>query len=123
MELPVIQSCFGRICGPRAGRGTGKGSKEGELFLDAKIGAASMLVIHAAPKRYKNRRNYKAIGWLVLQPPLPLQEFLPLQPLSPVLQPPWPLQEFMPLQSCLAMDMSVEEALVVLIPGWALLSC
>ena len=36
-----------------------------------------------------------------LQPPLPLQVFLPLQPLSPVLQPPWPLQEFLPEQSCL----------------------
>src|SRR3954451_11532977 len=33
------------------------------------------------------------------QPPLPLQEFLPLQPLSPVLQPPLPLQEFLPAQS------------------------
>ena len=34
------------------------------------------------------------------QPPLPLQEFLPLQPLSPLLQPPLPLQEFLPLQAC-----------------------
>ncbi len=34
----------------------------------------------------------------VLQPPLPLQEFLPLQPLSPDLQPPLPLQSFLPLQ-------------------------
>src|SRR5262249_40384166 len=33
-------------------------------------------------------------------PPLPLQEFLPAQPPSPVLQPPWPLQEFLPLQLC-----------------------
>ena len=33
-----------------------------------------------------------------LQPPFPLQEFFPLQPLSPALQPPWPLQEFRPLQ-------------------------
>src|ERR1700677_1814173 len=39
-------------------------------------------------------------GWFVLQPPLPLQEFWPLQPLSPALQPPVPLQEFWPLQSC-----------------------
>jgi hypothetical protein len=38
----------------------------------------------------------------VAQPPLPLQEFLPLQPLSPVLQPPLPLQEFCPLQACLS---------------------
>jgi hypothetical protein len=36
----------------------------------------------------------------VAQPPLPLQEFLPLQPLSLVLQPPLPLQEFCPLQAC-----------------------
>ena len=34
------------------------------------------------------------------QPPLPLQLFLPLQPLSPLLQPPLPLQEFWPLQAC-----------------------
>jgi hypothetical protein len=31
-----------------------------------------------------------------------LQEFFPLQPLSPDLQPPWPLQEFCPLQACLS---------------------
>src|ERR1700735_2094320 len=36
----------------------------------------------------------------VAQPPLPLQEFLPLQPLSLELQPPLPLQEFRPLQAC-----------------------
>jgi len=34
----------------------------------------------------------------VAQPPLPLQEFFPLQPLSLVLQPPLPLHEFCPLQ-------------------------
>src|SRR5437868_3554714 len=39
--------------------------------------------------------------WALLQPPLPLQLFLPLQPLSLPLQPPWPLQLFLPLQSCL----------------------
>src|SRR5882757_10492937 len=33
------------------------------------------------------------------QPPLPLQEFLPAQPASPVLQPPLPLHEFLPAQS------------------------
>src|SRR5258708_24656377 len=32
----------------------------------------------------------------------PLHEFLPLQPLSPSLQPPLPLQEFWPLQACLS---------------------
>src|SRR6185312_12881787 len=40
----------------------------------------------------------------VAQPPLPLQEFLPLQPLSPLLQPPWPLQSFWPLQACLPLS-------------------
>jgi hypothetical protein len=38
----------------------------------------------------------------VAQPPLPLHEFFPLQPLSPVLQPPLPLQEFCPWQACLS---------------------
>src|ERR1035441_8190315 len=36
----------------------------------------------------------------VAQPPLPLQEFLALHPLSLLLQPPLPLQEFLPLQAC-----------------------
>ncbi len=43
----------------------------------------------------------------VAQPPLPLQEFLPLQPLSPVLQPPLPLQEFKPLQAVLVRSVFV----------------
>ena len=34
------------------------------------------------------------------QPPLPLQVFLPLQPMSLVLQPPWPLHAFLFLQEC-----------------------
>jgi hypothetical protein len=38
----------------------------------------------------------------VAQPPLPLQEFFPLQPLSLDLQPPLPWQEFLPLQECLS---------------------
>src|SRR6267143_1891141 len=38
----------------------------------------------------------------VAQPPLPLQEFLPLQVLSAVAQPPLPLHEFLPLQACLS---------------------
>ena len=42
---------------------------------------------------------------------MPLQLFLPLQPMSPVLQPPWPLQLFIPLQSCLLMDVSEAAAL------------
>src|SRR5258707_10982579 len=39
----------------------------------------------------------------VAQAPLPLQEFLPLQPLSLALQPPLPLQEFWPLQACFSL--------------------
>src|SRR6204780_480703 len=39
----------------------------------------------------------------VAQPPLPLQEFLDLQPLSLALQPPLPLQEFWPLQACFSL--------------------
>src|SRR5271156_5775296 len=42
----------------------------------------------------------------VAQPPLPLQEFLPLQPLSLDLQPPLPWQEFLPLQACLSFELS-----------------
>src|SRR5262245_56128237 len=37
-----------------------------------------------------------------LQPPLPLQEFLPAHPPSPPLQPPLPLHAFLPAQSCLS---------------------
>lgn len=44
------------------------------------------------------------------QPPLPLQEFFPLQPLSLELQPPLPLQEFWPLQSCLLLPSSCDAA-------------
>ena len=52
----------------------------------------------------------RACYWLVClepsvaQPPLPLQEFLPLQPLSLDLQPPLPLQEFWPLQACFSIS-------------------
>jgi hypothetical protein len=50
----------------------------------------------------ENRRSRLSGGRQVtLQPPLPLQLFLPLQPLSPCEQPPWLLQLFRPLQSCL----------------------
>jgi hypothetical protein len=60
-----------------------------------------------------------------LQPPLPLQEFLPLQPMSPVWQPPWPLQLFRPLQSCLAEAVSealdpaelLQPVMVVIVPA------
>jgi hypothetical protein len=45
-----------------------------------------------------------------LQPPLPLQSFLPVQPCALVLQPPWPLQLLRPLQSCLAVEVSGDAA-------------
>jgi hypothetical protein len=43
----------------------------------------------------------------VAQPPLPLHEFFPLQPLSPVLHPPLPLQEFCPWQECLSLFLPI----------------
>jgi len=49
----------------------------------------------------------------VAQPPLPLQEFLPLQPASLVEQPPCPLQEFFPAQECFAEVDFLLEALPV----------
>src|SRR5258706_15229791 len=45
-------------------------------------------------------RLYYFLEPSVAQPPFPLQEFLPLHPLSLVLQPPLPLQEFLPSQAC-----------------------
>jgi len=54
----------------------------------------------------------------VAQPPLPLQEFLPLQPLSLVEQPPLPLQEFLPAQECFSTVDFLLEALPV--DFWAL---
>src|SRR5580698_779086 len=58
---------------------------------------------HRANVALQETENY--LGILepsVAQPPLPLQLFLPLQPLSLLLQPPVPLQSFFPLQECLA---------------------
>src|SRR5258708_30171465 len=52
----------------------------------------------------------------VAQPPLPLQEFLPLQPASLVLQPPWPLQSFWPLHACL--PFSASAMVCVETPAW-----
>src|SRR5580698_7424437 len=65
----------------------------------------------------------------VAQPPLPLQLFLPLQPLSLALQPPLPLQSFLPLQACLSgaswptMRMPAETALTLLWPEPLLTGC
>src|SRR5437763_6853642 len=57
-----------------------------------------------SPNRIPNYCGAWSIGLpSVRQPPLPLQEFLVLQPLSPVLQPPLPLQEFWPLQACFSL--------------------
>ena len=61
---------------------------------------------HQPPYKQKTVEGYREgcySGILlpsVAQPPLPLQEFLDLQPLSLDLQPPLPLQEFWPLQAC-----------------------
>src|SRR5579875_320344 len=51
------------------------------------------------PRRERGA-NYFLLEPSVAQPPLPLQEFLPAHPLSPVLHPPLPLQEFWPAQAC-----------------------
>src|SRR5215471_17380912 len=67
----------------------------------------------------------------VAQPPLPLHEFLALQPLSPVLQPPLPLQEFWPWQACFSFALAasnetpgftVETAAWVVAPNEPLIS-
>jgi hypothetical protein len=54
-----------------------------------------------------------------------LQEFLPLQPLSLLLQPPLPLQEFWPLQACFsftcfeAFAVFFELLSVLVLPDWS----
>jgi hypothetical protein len=72
-----------------------------------KPGRASLPEISPGKRAGRGRFNQ-----VTLQPPLPLQLFLLLQPMSPVLQPPWPLQLFMPLQSCLLAAESEVEALL-----------
>src|SRR5262245_47856656 len=62
-----------------------------------------MTGLNASPVTKENDQalfGFSAGFAAVLQPPLPLQSFLPLQSLVAVLQPPWPLQSFLPLQSC-----------------------
>jgi hypothetical protein len=56
----------------------------------------------------------------VAQPPLPLQEFLPLQPLSLDLQPPLPLQEFWPLQACFSFTFL--SAFLSALSSWAVIA-
>src|SRR5580704_7567430 len=62
--------------------------------------------------RRRSEKVYAAGGLepSVAQPPLPLQLFLPLQPLSPALQPPLPLQSFLPLQECLSLSPASRDA-------------
>src|ERR1700744_5011334 len=62
--------------------------------------------LSASPRSGGSKRPHQA----VLQPPWPLQSFLPLQPLADALQPPWPLQSFLPLQSCFEGAEAVEPA-------------
>src|SRR5258708_4791178 len=59
----------------------------------------------ALPIQRNSRQKYYS-GFFdpsVAQPPLPLHEFLPWQPLSLALQPPLPLHEFWPLQACFSL--------------------
>jgi hypothetical protein len=63
----------------------------------------------SAAKERSRRAILPATNQATLQPPLPLQLFLPLQPASPVVQPPLPLQLFRPLQSCLSVAVFEED--------------
>ena len=56
---------------------------------------------------------------MVLQPPLPLQVFLPLQPASPVLQPPWPLQRVLAFAVVLAVVESSASWPLAAEPSWS----
>src|SRR5580698_11297811 len=86
---------------------------------------------HRANVALQETENY--LGILepsVAQPPLPLQLFLPLQPLSLLLQPPWPLQSFLPLQECLLVswwsEALLNDALPALstgLPAWEVAAC
>src|SRR5271165_6788666 len=80
-------------------------------FKDKKVRLRSRgLAFWLQPSRSECDRGYWAGGLepSVAQPPLPLQEFLPLQPWSPVLQPPLPLHEFWPLQACFSLEKDVD---------------
>src|SRR5271165_3236706 len=80
-------------------------------FKDKKVRLRSRgLAFRLQPSRSKCDRGYWAGGLepSVAQPPLPLQEFLPLQPLSPDLHPPLPLHEFWPLQACFSLSKEVD---------------
>jgi hypothetical protein len=72
-----------------------KGKKRGRPVSAARLPLKNQLFFASA---------FLSLLVAVLQPPLPLQEFLPLQPLSPAPQPPVPLQAFLPLQSCLPLS-------------------
>jgi hypothetical protein len=58
----------------------------------------------------------------VAHPPWPLQEFLPLQPLSLDLHPPWPLQSFLPLQECFSPSLAYDTLLKDTFPAFAFLA-
>ena len=64
--------------------------------LYARCGARHAQVNYLSPSLSLSAAG---LPFFVAQPPLPLQEFFPAQPLSLFLQPPLPLQEFLPLQS------------------------
>src|SRR6202035_187362 len=74
-----------------------------------------------APDRRKLSLSYSGIlEPSVAQPPLPLQEFLPLQPLSLDLHPPLPLQEFWPLQACFSFTFL--SAFLSALSSWAVIA-
>src|ERR1700716_482886 len=84
MEAPMRQTRYGKA---QPGKKRIKGRHvTGPLSHGKRVGAYSGILLPS-----------------VAQPPLPLQEFLPLQPLSLDLQPPLPLQEFWPLQACFSL--------------------
>jgi hypothetical protein len=78
----------------------------------------SHITVAVPPLRYLHRPANRAAGDFataymagllpsVAQPPLPLQEFFALHPLSLALQPPCPLHSFCPLQPCLPFASSI----------------
>ena len=77
-----------------------------DFVIDSTFGIL-VSVFHVVRRRLRiddgrTRTNWVYFFGIVLQPPLPLQEFLPLQPLSPDEHPPIDLQAFRPLHECFA---------------------
>ncbi len=69
-----------------------------------KHASCEALFSHSAGETWNDGYALGGVEPSVAQPPLPLQLFLALQPLSPALQPPVPLHSFLPLQECLSLS-------------------